>query len=64
MSVCWTLFKSTSIWDSFDLDCILQRGNLLFKSLNKYRYLLMEDLPEKFFIENLSINVEFVNNRT
>ena len=39
MSVCWTLFKSTSIWDSFDLDCILQKGNLLFKSLNNYRYL-------------------------
>ena len=25
MSVCWTLFKSVSIWDSFDLDCILQK---------------------------------------
>ena len=25
MSVCWTLFKSTSIRDHFDLDCILQK---------------------------------------
>ena len=24
----------------------------------------MEDLPQEFFIENLSINVEFLNNRT
>ena len=63
MSVCWTLFKSVSIWDSFDLDCILQKGDFLFKSLNKYQYLGMEDLPQEFFIENLSINVEFLNIR-
>ena len=24
----------------------------------------MEDLPQKFFIENSSINVEFLNNKT
>ena len=63
-SVCWTSFKSASIWDSFDLDCILQKGNLLFKSLNNYRYLWMEDLLREIFIEHLSINVEFLNNRT
>ena len=44
MSVSWTLLKSASIWDSFDLDCILQKWDLLFKSLNNYRYLGMEDL--------------------
>ena len=64
MSVCWTLFKSVSIWDSFDLDCILQKGFFLFKSLNKYRYLSMKDLPQEFFIENSSINVQFLNIRT
>ena len=26
LSVCWPLFKFISIWDSFDLDCILQKG--------------------------------------
>ena len=49
MSVCWTLFKSVSIWDSFDLDCILQKGDLLFKSLNNYKYPGMEDLPQEIF---------------
>ena len=63
-SVCWTLFKSASIWDSFGLDCISQKGDLLFKSLNNYRYLGMEDMPQEFFIENSSINVEFLNIRT
>ena len=61
MSVSWKLFKSASIWDSFDLDCILQKYDLLFKSINNYRYLGMEDLPQEFFIENLLINVEFLN---
>ena len=64
MSVCWTLFKSVSILDSFDLNWILQKGDFLFKSLNKYRYPGMEDLPQEFFIENLSINIEFLNIRT
>ena len=51
MSVYWTLFKSVSIWDSFDLDCILQKGDLLFKSVNNYRYLGMEDLPQELLLK-------------
>ena len=58
MSVCWTLFKSKSIWDSFDLSCILQKGDLLFKSLNNCRYLGMEGLPQVFFIESSSTGAE------
>ena len=50
------------IWDSFDLDCILEKGDFLFTSLNNYRYFRMEDLPQELFIENLSINLEFLNN--
>ena len=61
MSVCWTLL---SLWVSFGLECMLQKWNVLFKSLNNYRCLGMEDLPQEFFIENSSINVEFLNYRT
>ena len=50
------------MWDSFDLDSILQKTDHLFKSLNNYRYLGMEDLPQEVF--NSSINVEFPNNVT
>ena len=64
MSVYWTLFKSASIWDSFDLDSILQKGDLLFKSLNNSRYLGMEDLPHEFCIADSFINVEFLNTKT
>ena len=34
--------------------CITKRGSFIWE----------EDLPQKFFIENLSINVEFLNIRT
>ena len=64
LSVCWTLFKSASIWDSFDLDCILRKEDLLFKSLNNYRYLGMADLPQESYTENSAIKVKFLNNRT
>ena len=56
--------KSVYIWDSFGLDCMLQKLDVLFKSLNNYRCLGMEDLPQEFFIENSSINREFLNYRT
>ena len=46
------------------LDFTLQKRDLLFKSLNNYRHLGMEDLPQDLFIENSSINVEFLNIRT
>ena len=60
----FALFKSVSIWGSFNLDCILQKVNVLFKSLHNYRYLGIEDLSQEVFIENSSINVEFLNTRT
>ena len=42
----------------------LQKGDHLIKPLNNYIYLGIEDLPQVVFIENLSINVDFLNGRT
>ena len=39
MSVSWILFKSPGMWDKFELDCILARGDQLFKFIGKFRYL-------------------------
>ena len=44
MSVIWTLLRSPTLWDKFDLDCILGSGNQLFVFLRKFRNLRMEDL--------------------
>ena len=52
------------MWDKFELDCILARGDQLFKFIGKFRYLGVEDLPQEFLLENYSMNVEFVENKT
>lgn len=44
VSVCWALFKTPSLCDKFDLDCILGDGDQLFKSTGKLRYLGTNDL--------------------
>ena len=64
MSVTYTLFRSPGMWDKFDLDCILGKGSQLLKFIGQFRYLRMEDLPQEFLVENSSINVEFLENKT
>ena len=48
----------------FELDCIFARGNQLFKFIGKFRYLGVEDLPQEFLLENYSMSVEFLENKT
>ena len=64
ISLSWTLFKSPGLWEKFDLDCILGKGDQLFKFIGKFRYLGIEDLPQEFLIENSLINVQFLENKT
>ena len=64
MSVCCTFLKSVSIWDYFDLDCILKKGDILFKIQIITDILGWKTYHRSFFIENSSINVEFLNIRT
>ena len=44
ISLSWTLFKSPGLWDKFD--CILSKGDQLFKFIGKFRYLGIENLPQ------------------
>ena len=64
ISVCWTFFKSRGLWDKFDLDFILGKRDQLLKFIGKFQYLGMEFLNQEFFMENCSINVEFLDNKT
>ena len=63
-SVSWTLCKSPSLQDKFDLDSKLGKRDQLFELIGKYLYLAVEDLAEEFLIEYCSINVEFLENKT
>ena len=64
MSINWTLFRSPGLWDKFDFDWILGKGDQLFKFMGKFRYLGMEDLPQEFLVENSSINMEFLESNS
>ena len=64
MSVTWILFSSPGMWNKFHLDCVLGKGNQLFKFIEEIRYTGMEDLPQDFLVENSCINVEFLENKT
>ena len=61
VSVSW---KSPGLCDKFDLDSILGKGDQLFKFIGKFSYFGMEELPQEFSIENCTINVEFLENKT
>lgn len=52
------------MWDKFDLDGILDNEDQLFRLIDKFRYLGMEDSPQELIIENFSLNVEFLENNT
>ena len=58
------MFRSPGRWDKLGLDSILGKGNQLFKSVGKCRYLGMEDLPEEFFLECFAVNVQFLEIKT
>ena len=51
ISVSWTLFRSPGLWNKFDLDFILGKGDQLLKCIGKFRYLGVEDIPQEFMIE-------------
>ena len=61
--VTWTMFISPGLWDKFDLDYVLGEEDQLFKFIDKFRYLGLEDLTQ-FLIKNSSVNVEFLENKT
>ena len=56
ISVSWTLFKYPGLCNKFDLDCILGKGDHLFKFIGKFRFLGEEDFPQEYLIENIPIN--------
>ena len=64
MVVYWSLIKSISRWDSNDLDQILRKDDELFKSLNKFKLLGVENLPTEIEIHSHSIDVALLQNRT
>ena len=64
MSVCWSTFISLALWDSTDLDIMLENGDRLFKSLNQYRLLGADDLPRTVDIYSYSVDIFLLDKKT
>ena len=64
IAVYWTLLKRISLWKTAYLDCILQKGDDLFKKLNLRRILSVDDLPQNCKIEDVSLNLDYLESKT
>ena len=60
ISVTWTLFRSSGMWNRFDLDCILGKGDQLFQFIWKIDPTRVPD-PDN---DKNSIKIEWVIQKT
>ena len=51
-------------WDGYDLDKILENGNQLFKSVNIFRILGVDDLPARVSTYDRVVDIIFLENKT
>ena len=61
-AICFSIVKKVSIWKSYDLDYILDKGDKTFKLLGISRPLFMCELPRNIMIENTVIEVDMLGN--
>ena len=64
IAICWTLLKRIALWKPADLDCILQKGDDFFKKINLMIILSVDDFPQNCKIENVSMNLNYLENKT
>ena len=61
-AMCFSLIKKVSVWKSWDLDYILDHGDVVFKMVDISRSLFMSELPDCIAIENNNVNIEMLAN--
>ena len=62
MAICWMLLKRIALWKPADLDCMLQKGDDLFKRVNLMRILSVDNLPQSCKIEDVFLNLDYLEN--
>ena len=60
----WSILRKVAIWNAFDLDYILDNGDLVYKKLNLNRSLAIIDLPDNIDTGRGVINIEMLGNET
>ena len=61
-AICFSIVKKVSIWKSYDLDYILEKGDKTFKLLGISLSLFMCELPRNIMIENAVMEVDMLGN--
>ena len=57
----FVIFKFVSCWNKNDIDSVLEKGDLLYKSKNTFRYLSCPELPRLVNVAGLNVSVTFIH---
>ena len=63
-ALCWSQIKKVYSWNTSDLDHILTEGDKLYKTLNTFDMLSVEDLPHFVKMYNQNVQIEFLGLET
>ena len=63
-ALAWSIIRKVALWNTFDLDYILDHGDLMYKKLNLNRPLAIIDLPDNIDTGICNISFEMLGNET
>ena len=61
-ALCYSLITRRTFWKASTLDKILHGGNDFYRSLQKNRFLYVEDLPTSFAIDDATVHLDLLYN--
>ena len=61
-SICFSVFKTISRWTKNDLECVVEKGDQLFKNQNTLSYLTCLELRRNIQVGNLNVPATFLEN--
>ena len=59
-TLCWSQIKKVNSWNTSDLDHILTEGDKLYKTLNTFDMLSVDDLPRFVKMYDQNVQIEFL----
>ena len=60
-SLCWSSVKRVTLWNTWDMDYILEKGDELYKSLNIFTPVNIDELPQHVNIEGCLLTVRLLS---
>ena len=62
VSVSFSLVKSPGKWIFSDLDFIVDKGDEVYRNVNKEGYLMFDELPKQITLFETNVNIDFLTN--